>query len=300
MRWEDGQESQNIEDRRGLPAGGGMVIGGGVGTLVMLVLAVMLGANPGEILDQVGPPSVRNTAPGERRPIDPRQEPYRKFVAVVLKDTEDVWTDLFQSQLHRVYQPPKLVLFSDRVESACGVAGAAVGPFYCPGDNNVYLDLNFFDLLANKMGAKGDLAMAYVVAHEVGHHVQNQLGISDQVQQIQSRGSQKEQHEISMRTELQADYLAGVFINHAQASKQILEKGDLESALNAANKIGDDYLQEQATGTVSREKFTHGSSKARNHWLSKGIQTGSIKEEDLMATFNLPIDQVDPDYAHGR
>lgn len=294
MRWEGREESQNIEDRRGLPAGGGMVIGGGVGTLVMMLLAVMLGANPGEILDQVGQPS-NVSAPGERQPPDPRQEPYRKFVAVVLKDTEDVWSKEFPAQLHRTYEPPKLVLFTGQVQSACGVAGSAVGPFYCPGDANVYLDLDFFHQLAD-MGAQGELAMAYVVAHEVGHHVQNQLGISDQVQRIQSRGSKEEANQISVRTELQADYLAGVFIHHAQETKQILEKGDIESALVAANQIGDDTLQKRARQSVRREQFTHGSSKARKYWLSKGMETGSLKEEDLMATFNLPIEQIDPEF----
>jgi predicted metalloprotease len=294
MRWEGREESQNVEDRRGLPAGGGMIIGGGIGTLVMILLAVLLGANPMQILDQVGAPSNMNNAPEmqERGPVDPREEPYRRFVAVVLKDTEDVWTDLFQKDLNRGYERPKLILFTGEVRSACGVAGSAVGPFYCPGDTNVYLDLGFFHELSDKLGAKGELAMAYVVAHEVGHHVQNLLGISEQVQRYQARGSKAEANQISVRTELQADYLAGVFIRHAQETKQILEKGDIESAMVAANQIGDDTLQRRATGSVRREQFTHGSSEQRKRWLSKGMETGSLREEDLMATFNLPYESL--------
>ncbi len=226
------------------------------------------GCEPQDLLREV-PQATQISAEAPARQASPKEEALRKFVGVVLKDTEDVWTDVFKKQLGRSYVEPKLVLFTGAVKSACGTAGSQVGPFYCPGDSNVYLDLQFFDELSQKLGAKGDLAMAYVVAHEVGHHVQNQLGISEQVQRAQARASKVTANELSVRTELQADFLAGVFIHHAQKTKQILEKGDIEEALVAANQIGDDTLQRRGGGRVSPEAFTHGSSDQRKMWLTK-------------------------------
>ncbi len=293
MRWEGREGSSNVEDRRGMPSAGGIAIGGGLGTLVILFLAVLLGANPNQILQQVGPPPGQGQAGSTQatnRP-NPAEEPLRKFVGVVLKDTEDVWREQFASQLNKRYVEPKLVLFTGQVRSACGVAGASVGPFYCPGDSNVYLDLSFFKELAQRHNAAGDLAMAYVVSHEVGHHVQNLLGISQQVQQAQARASQVQGNQLSVRTELQADYLAGVFIHHAQETKNILERGDLEEAINAAAQIGDDTLQRQANGRVQEQLFTHGSSAQRMYWLTKGIESGDLNQ--MMLPFEMTPAQLE-------
>ncbi|AMV30982.1 Putative neutral zinc metallopeptidase [Pirellula sp. SH-Sr6A] len=279
MRWEGREESSNIEDRRGmaLPAGG-MALGGGLGSVVLLIILMLLGANPQQIIEQAGdrPAFQDNTAP----PLSPESDKdadLKRFVSVVMKDTEDVWNKLFKEQLGARYQEPKLVLFTGAVRSACGVASSQVGPFYCPGDNNVYLDFDFFRQLKNELGAPGDFAMAYVIAHEVAHHVQNQLGISNKVRQLEARGSKEEANQLSVRLELQADYLAGVWVHHAQMNKRILEKGDLEEALHAASRIGDDFLQKRAKGYVSEESFTHGTSEQRVNYLRKGIETGDLQ-----------------------
>jgi hypothetical protein len=255
----------------------------------MLFLYMLMGANPQDLMREV-PQATQVSAGTPNRQVSPKEEALRKFVGVVLKDTEDVWTEVFKKQLGRSYVEPKLVLFTGAVKSACGTAGSQVGPFYCPGDSNVYLDLQFFDELSQKLGAKGDLAMAYVVAHEVGHHVQNQLGISEQVQRAQARASKVASNELSVRTELQADFLAGVFIHHAQKTKQILEKGDIEEALVAANQIGDDTLQGRGGRRVSPENFTHGTSDQRKLWLTKGIQTGDMSL--LMKPFELSREEL--------
>lgn len=275
MRWQGERESGNVEDRR---SGGPqtMLIGGG-GTLVLVVLALLFGVDPRVILNQVA------NQPGAGRvaaPNDPAQEETKKFVAVVLADTEDVWKAIF-TRAGEQYREPHLVLFSGQVQSACGYASAAVGPFYCPGDERVYLDLGFFEELARRFKSPGDFAQAYVIAHEVGHHVQNLLGIFEQVEARKQRADKTEANHLSVRLELQADFLAGVWAHHAQAAKSILEPGDLEEAIRAANAIGDDRLQQEGQGYVIPDSFTHGTSEQRIRWFRRGFDTGdmSIREE---------------------
>jgi predicted metalloprotease len=277
MRWRDGERSENVEDRRRMqPAG--LAIGGGLGTILIVLLASFLGVDPRPILNQNQRAAARQAQqPGG--PVNPVEEERKDFVAVVLKDTEDVWEKLF-SQNGKTYRKPKLVLFTGRVDSACGMASTAVGPFYCPGDQKVYIDLAFYDELKTKFKAPGDFAQAYVVAHEIGHHVQNLLGISEQVSQAQRRMSKAEGNQLSVRLELQADFLAGVWAHHAQEMKQILEAGDVKAALRAATAIGDDTLQRQAQGYVVPDSFTHGTSEQRVKWFYKGLQTGDMNQGD--------------------
>jgi predicted metalloprotease len=277
MRWSDRRESENVEDRRGLPVKGLAVGGGGLVTVVVLIIALLSGKDPTPLLQQL-PQGGGGDGGGGTGQVDPSQEPLRKFVAVVLADTEDVWGDLFPKQFNRTYERPRLVLFSGRVESACGMASAASGPFYCPGDHKAYLDLSFFGEMKEKFHAPGDFAMAYVVAHEIGHHVQNQLGLSDKVHSARGRVSDAEYNQLSVRLELQADFLAGVWANHAQRTKNILESGDVEEALNAANAIGDDTLQKQARGYVVPDSFTHGTSQQRIRWFKRGLETGDVTQ----------------------
>jgi uncharacterized protein len=255
------------------------MIGGGIGALVLGLLAYFLGVDPESL-----PPEVTGGGQAQEQQI-PANDSLAQFVSVVLKETEDVWNPLFQ-QKGRTYQEPKLVLFSGRVQSACGIAGAAVGPFYCPGDKQVYIDLSFYRQLKDRLGAPGDFAQAYVIAHEVGHHVQNLLGISQQVQAAQQRSSEKEANELSVRTELQADYFAGVWAHHAQ-KKGILEVGDLEEALNAASAIGDDKLQQQSQGYVVPDGFTHGTSEQRYRWFKKGFDSGDPDQGNTFQIDNL-------------
>jgi len=273
MRWQGREESDNVEDRRGfrLP-GGGAGIGCG-GLLLVLVISLVTGVDPRRILgilgqaQQVGQTSEQRVP--DRQPA--ADDPQTRFVRVVLKDTENAWTRVFQ-QSGRSYEKPRLVLFEGRIDSACGLASSAVGPFYCPGDSKVYLDLGFFRELSQRFGAPGDFARAYVIAHEVGHHVQNLLGISDRVARAQRRaGSEERANAYSVRLELQADCYAGVF-GHFDA--QYLDPGDAEAGLRAAAAIGDDALQKQAQGYVAPESFTHGSSAMRVRWLRKGLETG--------------------------
>jgi predicted metalloprotease len=285
MRVEGRRESENVEDRRGMPVKG-IAAGGGVVTLIVVVIALLMGKDPTPLLQQSGPAGGQEQA----QPIDPAQEPLRKFVAVVLADTEDVWGSLMPRELGRSYEQPKLVLFSERVESACGFASAATGPFYCPGDHKLYLDLAFFDEMKKKFGAPGDFAMAYVVAHEVAHHVQNLSGLSDKVQSARGRVSKEEYNALSVRLELQADYLAGVWAHHAQRTKNILEKGDVEEALNAANAIGDDTLQKQARGYVVPDSFTHGTSAQRVRWFKRGLESGDVRKMNEL--FELPYERL--------
>jgi predicted metalloprotease len=296
MRWEGREQSQNVEDRRGMPVGKQIAMGGGLMTLLMVLLISFLGGDPRGMIQQQQKQA--QAAPAQK--IDPRQleaeKPLKDFVSVVLKDTEDVWDEL-TPQLRQLtgnnrftYVKPNLVLFSGRVESACGMANAAVGPFYCPADRKVYLDLAFFQELKQRFKAPGDFAMAYVVAHEVGHHLQNLLGLSEQVQMRQQRSSKAEGNQWSVRLELQADYLAGVWAHHAQQMKSILESGDLQEALNAATKIGDDKIQEQAMGYVRPDAFTHGSAEQRVRWLKAGLQSGDLSQ--MMKPFELPYEQL--------
>lgn len=289
MRWRGGAESENVEDRRG--RGGPVMVGGGIGMLVLIVVVALLGGNPQQLLrllQQVQPPGGQ-AAPNA--PIDPANDPQRElkqFVAVVLKDTEDVWTNIFR-QMGGEYEKPKLVLFSGRVQSACGLASAAVGPFYCPADRNVYLDMTFFDEMKNRFNAPGDFAQAYVIAHEVGHHVQKLLGISDKVDAMRRRLSEEEFNRVSVRLELQADFFAGVWANHANKMRNILEEGDIEEALNAATAIGDDRLQQQGQGYVVPDSFTHGTSKQRVRWFTRGLKSGNVKDGD---TFEIEYDEL--------
>jgi predicted metalloprotease len=294
MRWKDDDQrrSDNVEDRRGVSPGG-IAVGGGVGTLIIIVIAWLLGVDPRPLLQQMpnnAPPPPNAAAPGPRGApgvpgqvgANPAEEELKDFVRVVLADTEDVWQALFR-KMDRPYQKPTLVLFRDEVDSACGSASSAVGPFYCPGDEKVYLDLAFFEELTRRFKAPGEFAEAYVIAHEIGHHVQNLMGISRKVDGMRRRSSEKEANALSVRLELQADFLAGVWAHHAQKMKRIIEPGDIESALRAATAIGDDNIQRHARGYVVPDAFTHGSSEQRVRWFRKGFETGDIRAGD---TFN--------------
>jgi len=280
MLWRGRRESDNVEDRRGV-SGGGLAIGGGLGGVVILLIAMFLGVDPRAILDQTGEDPAPAVNTRTARPASPADDELKHFVAVVLADTEDVWTGVFR-QTGREYRVPRLVLFTDQVQSACGTAGSATGPFYCPGDQKVYIDLAFYRDLKGRLGAPGDFAQAYVIAHEVGHHVQRLLGISDQVHSAQSRGSRSQANDLSVRLELQADFFAGVWANKAK-NKGLLEAGDIEEALGAASAVGDDRLQRQAQGRVVPDSFTHGTSEQRVRWFRKGLDTGDFKQGD---TFN--------------
>jgi predicted metalloprotease len=257
-----------------------MGMGGGLGIIIVIIFALM-GGDLGSILD---PSSTNNTA---NIPYEQTQEEndLAEFVSVVLADTEDVWTEIFREN-NQTYIKPKLVLFTDRVDSACGVAGASTGPFYCPADQKIYIDLSFYKELSQRYQAPGDFAMAYVIAHEVGHHVQNLLGISEQVQSQRGRVSEKEYNELSVRLELQADYLAGVFSNRIK-DRELLDEGDLEEAITAANAIGDDRLQKQAQGYVVPDSFTHGTSEQRMRWFKRGFQYGDLSQGDTFNTNDL-------------
>jgi uncharacterized protein len=270
MRWLGRRSSGNVQDRRG---SGGMIAMGGLGTVVLIVLSLIMGKNPVDLINSV-------TGPQTEQTVSPEQDEQIKFVSVVLADTEDVWNKLFKDHLDQDYEEPILVVFSGQVQSGCGFASAATGPFYCPSDRKVYIDLTFYDDLKSRFNAPGDFAMAYVVAHEVGHHVQNLLGISEKVRARQSQLSEKEANELSVRLELQADFFAGVWAHHAQEMKNILESGDIEEALNAANAIGDDRLQMESQGRVVPDAFTHGTSKQRMYWFRKGLETGDLSQGD--------------------
>ena len=278
MRWREGRQSSNIEDRRGL-GGGGIAIGG-LGGIVILILALLFGADPRQLLEQM-PSESTNPATGASRSANPEEEELRQFTAAVLGDTEDVWNEIFR-QMRSQYREPTLVLFTDQVRSACGVAGAAVGPFYCPGDQKVYLDLSFFKDLQTRFRAPGDFAQAYVIAHEVGHHIQNLLGTMQRVQGAQRQLSEGDGNKLSVALELQADCLAGVWASHAQ-KRNILDPGDVEEALQAASAVGDDRLQRESQGYVVPDSFTHGTSEQRINWFRKGLGTGDVRQCD---TFN--------------
>ena len=280
MRWMGGRRSDNIEDRRGM-GGGTLIAGGGIGSIVLVLLALFFGFDPGAILQTDQPSVPRAQAPAG----SPAQDDLREFVSVVLADTEDTWLELC-NRMGRQYREPKLVLFTTAVESACGMAGAAVGPFYCPSDQKLYLDLSFFRALRDRFRAPGDFAQAYVIAHEVGHHVQTLLGITEKVAPSRQRGG-AQGNAVSVRVELQADCLAGIWAHHAKQARDILEEGDLEEALNAASAIGDDRLQRQAQGRVAPETFTHGSSRQRVHWFGRGFETGELRQCDTFRATEL-------------
>ncbi|MDO8847150.1 MAG: neutral zinc metallopeptidase [Coriobacteriia bacterium] len=279
MKWKGQPGSTNVEDRRGM--GGKVAIGGGAAIIIMII-ATLLGADPGAVLD-----TVQSAAPESETPYveTAEEKELADFVSVVLADTETVWTEVF-SESGQEYAEPTLVLYTDSVESACGVAGASTGPFYCPADNNLYIDLSFFGELRTRFQAPGDFAMAYVVAHEVGHHVQNQLGVMTQMQELRQQLSPEEYNEYSVRLELQADYLAGVWASHAQG-RGLLEEGDLEEALAAANAVGDDRIQKESQGYVVPDSFTHGTSEQRMRWFKKGFEAGDLSEWDTFSATEL-------------
>lgn len=287
MRWRDQRQSDNIEDRRGMSIPRGAKIGGvgGLGLIAIVVIGMFLGIDPTVLLQSVPDiqsPSV-SVQPGGQTGVNDEQ---RQFVAVVLAETEDVWHDAFQ-KMGRTYQPPTLVLYSEAVQSACGIAGSAVGPFYCPSDHKVYLDLSFFEDLQTRFHASGDFAEAYVIAHEVGHHVQTLLGISGKVNELMSRVSSSERNRLSVRMELQADCFSGVWARQADESRQILEEGDVEEALNAASQIGDDRIQRRTQGQVVPDAFTHGSSAQRVRWFKLGFENGTPQACDTFNTDRL-------------
>lgn len=300
MRWRDGRRSDNIEDRRdqglgGDPFGGGsgasagrrIGIGGGVGGLVLVVVLMLMGVDPALLLTGAGPsqdsPNGTRTSHAQRPATE---DELKEFVSVVLADTEDTWSDIFRDMGKR-YADPKLVLFSGAVRSACGLGQSAMGPFYCPGDRKVYIDLDFYNDLRNRFGAPGDFAQAYVIAHEIGHHVQNLLGISAQVESARQRANPVEANRLSVRSELQADCLAGVWANRAHRSRQLLEQGDIEEGLGAASAIGDDRLQRQARGYATPDSFTHGSSEQRVRWFKRGLTEGRLSSCDTFSVARL-------------
>ena len=262
MRWRGREESTNVEDRRGQGGGGGrMLFGGGLGAAVLALIVYFLGGDPSTVLQGGGSPeTTQNYTP-------PENDSSAKFAKVVFKETEDVWGKLFREKYGKAYEKPFLVLFSGGTQSGCGGASSATGPFYCPLDQKVYIDLSFYDELRTKFDAPGDFAFAYVIAHEVGHHVQNLLGISTQVQRMQQRASETEANALSVRLELQADFLAGVWAHWAQNMGNILEPGDIQEALQAASGVGDDRLQKQSRGYVVPDAFTHGTSAQRMYWF---------------------------------
>ena len=275
MRWQMGRRSENVEDRRGMRISS-RAAGGGLGILILAVVAIYLGIDPSVILNETtmttGTQTSSYSTPVERSSVE---DGLADFVSTVLADTEDTWHGLFR-QMGKTYKEPTLVLFTGAVESACGYASAAVGPFYCPSDHKVYIDLSFYSDLKNRFGAPGDFAQAYVIAHEIGHHVQTLLGITEKTHALRSRLNEAEANKLSVMTELQADCLAGVWAYHANKTRHLLEQGDVEEGLNAASSIGDDRLQEKSRGYVTPDSFTHGRSDQRVYWFKRGIETGDI------------------------
>lgn len=282
MLWQGRRESDNVDDRRGI-SGGGLAAGGGIIGVIVLLVNFFMGSGDVSQLPQVisgGGSNGQQMTTEQKAAEDQRAS----FVKVVLADTEDVWGKIFQDQ-GKNYPQPKLVLFRDGVQSGCGNASAQSGPFYCPADQEVYIDLSFYDELAQRFGAPGDFAMAYVIAHEVGHHIQYLMGTSDKMANLRQRMSEKEYNRYSVMLELQADFYAGVWANREQKMKNVLQAGDIEEALNAANAIGDDRLQQETQGRVMPDAFTHGTSAQRMYWFKKGYQTGDISQGD---TFSAP------------
>lgn len=272
MLWKGRRESTNVDDRRGL-SGGGLAVGGGiVGVIVLLLNFFLGGGDVSQLPQQLNPSAATEQMSAEEKALDDERA---GFVKVVLADTEDVWNKLME-EAGRQYQEPTLVLFRNQVQSACGMAGSASGPFYCPGDQQVYIDLSFYEDMQNKLNAPGDFAMAYVIAHEVGHHIQYLMGTTAKMERLRRQVSEEEYNKYSVMLELQADFLAGVWAHHAQRMKNILDNNDLEEALNAANAIGDDRLQQRSQGYVVPESFTHGTSQQRMYWFKKGFETGDI------------------------
>ncbi|MGB8191333.1 MAG: neutral zinc metallopeptidase [Chitinophagaceae bacterium] len=281
MLWQGRRESSNVDDRRGMSAGGIATGGGILGAIAMVLYFFLGGGDPSQLPTQMPTGGGGRELTAEEQAADDKRA---SFVRVVLADTEDVWTQLFQQQ-GQTYQKPTMVLFRDVVQSGCGNASSQSGPFYCPGDQQLYIDLSFYQDLQTKFEAPGDFAMAYVVAHEIGHHIQTLLGTSEKMARMRQQSSEEEYNKYSVMMELQADFLAGVWAHHAQRMKNILEEGDIEEALKAANAIGDDRLQKESRGYVVPESFTHGTSQQRMYWFKRGYQTGDMRQGD---TFNDP------------
>lgn len=284
MRWRGGRRSRNIEDRRGARAAP-RLLGGGIGTVVLVLVAMYFGVDPTPLLQGMQSGQTASTSGTRPTAADLEKDPLADMVAVVIADTEDVWHEIFRQQ-GRTYREPTLVMFTGATRSACGLGQAAMGPFYCPADQKAYIDLSFYDQMRTRFQAPGDFAQAYVIAHEIGHHVQNLLGISGQVHSMKQRSSQADANALSVRLELQADCLAGVWANRADRSRTniALEAGDVEEALNAASAIGDDTLQRRSRGTVVPESFTHGTSAQRQRWFRTGLESG---DPDRCDTFSV-------------
>ena len=283
MRWRGNRQSENVEDLRG-NRGRNVALGGGLGAIVVTLLIIFLGGDPEKAVQTFQAPSASESQ--QVQPLTAEEKEAGEFVSVILASTEDVWKELFQ-QMNREYREPKLVLFSGSVESACGFAQSATGPFYCPGDEKVYIDLEIFKELQERLNATGDFAQAYVIAHEIGHHVQTLLGTMAEVDDQRSSLSKKELNRLTVRLELQADFLAGVWAHHAQRTKDILEQGDIEEGLNAAAAVGDDRLQKMQTGQVVPDAFTHGTSEQRVRWFTQGFKTGDLRQGDTFHTREL-------------
>lgn len=283
MLWKGRRQSENVEDRRGI-TGRGIALGGGLGALAVTIIVLLLGGNPKEVMQNLQTPQASGQE--QTRALTAEEKEMGEFVSVILADTEDVWSQIFQ-QDGMQYREPKLVLFSNATDSACGYAQSATGPFYCPGDEKVYIDLSFFQEMQQRLGARGDFAWAYVIAHEVGHHVQNLLGIMEQVQEKQQGLNQQEANRLMVRMELQADFLAGVWAYHAQRMKNLLEQGDIEEGLNAAAAVGDDRIMKREQGYVVPDAFTHGTSAQRVRWFTLGLKTGDFHQGDTFAADEL-------------
>jgi predicted metalloprotease len=280
MRWKGRRESSNIEDRRGLSPKG--IAGGGIGTIIIALVIYFLGGDPTTVTDSINLDSGQK---GTEYRESTEEKELSEFTAVVLAETENIWGNIFQ-QSGNSYREPKLVLFNQSVESACGMAGSATGPFYCPGDEKIYIDLSFFNELQNRFKAPGDFAMAYVIAHEVGHHIQNLLGVTDKIGGLRRQLSEEEFNQYSVKVELQADFYAGIWAYYTHRN-QLLEEGDIEEALNAASAVGDDRIQKSTQGYIVPESFTHGTSEQRKRWFYKGFTTGDINAGNTFETENL-------------
>jgi uncharacterized protein len=283
MLWKGRRQSENIEDRRGL-TGRGVAVGGGLGALAIAVIVLLLGGNPEEVMQNLQ--TARPQGQEQARALTAEEKELGEFVGVILADTEDVWNQVLRQE-GTEYREPKLVLFSQSTDSACGFAQSATGPFYCSGDEKVYIDLAFFQEMQQKLGARGDFAWAYVIAHEVGHHVQNLLGVMQQANERMQGASREEANRVLVRLELQADFLAGVWAHHAQRMKDLLEEGDIEEGMNAASAVGDDRIMQQQQGYVVPDAFTHGTSAQRLRWFTLGLKTGDLNQGDTFAAQEL-------------
>lgn len=283
MRWKGRRQSENVEIRRG-STGRRVAAGGGLLGIVAAVVILLLGGDPGELVQNLQAP--QSTSAESARPMSDTEKELAEFVSVVLADTEDVWHNIFQSQ-GMTYREARLVIFSGATESACGFAQAAVGPFYCPSDETVYIDLAFLAAMQRKLGARGDFAWAYIVAHEIGHHVQNQLGVLGKVHARKQQVGRLESNRLTVRLELQADFLAGVWAHHAQRMKNVLEEGDIEEGMNAASSVGDDNVMKRTQGYVVPDAFTHGTSEQRVRWFTLGYKTGDVSRGDTFSAEKL-------------